>query len=352
MPLSKVNLGGGLELANLGYGVMGLCWGYSASAYADAADPAAEARKKSAACFEELMKHTNGIPIGISTANIYSTPGLPSGDELIGDAIKAHGRDKIVVLAKLGVDFAMKPMQEAQREEHLTKQLEKSLAQLGTDFIDVLVLNRPAPHIPIEDTMKVIKGFVAAGKVKHVGLAEATPDEIRRAHAVHPIAFIEQEFSLHTRQAVIDHLFPVLKELGIGLVAYSPLSRGLLSGVNKADLKAGDYRLTSPRFSDENVGKNASAAEKLAAIAERKGCKPTQLALAYLMAKAKLHGVTCVPIPGSTNPARVAENLGGADVSLSAEDVAEIEAAIPEAEGDRYAGMHATFESKLKPAAH
>lgn len=341
---------GSQDVAPMGYGVMGLAWAYAATSYDGAAN--AEAVKATAkACFAEVMKQANGAPVLSSTANIYATPGLPHADELIGDAIKEHGRDKVVVAAKLGVDFALAPrISDAQKPELLTKQLDETLARLGVDCLDVLVLNRPSPSIPIEDTMNVIKGFVEAGKVKQVGISEATAEEIRKAHAVVPIAFVEQEFSLHTRN-IVDLLFPTLKELNIGLLAYAPLSRGLLAGLSKENLKQGDWRLTQPRFNGENGDANASAAGKIAAFAAKKGCTAAQVAIAYTVAKAAEYGIACVPIPGSTKPERIAENAGAAAVKLTKEEVAELESIVPPAQGERYQGMHGTFEAKLPTAS-
>jgi len=236
----------------------------------------------------------------------------------------------------------------AQSAEELRMQLDESLARLRTDHLDLLVLNRPDPSIPIEDTMAVFKAFVAEGKAKYVGLSEATPDQIRRAHAVHPLTAIEQEYSLNTRD-IEGELLATVRGLGIGVLAYSPLGRGMLSATlrSRADIAPGDMRLHLPRFSEENIAKNAAKADALAAIASRKGCTPAQLALAWLLAK----GADIVPIPGTTKPERLAENVGAASLSLSAADVAEIEANVPEADGERYPAFVPTW-NKSAGAGH
>ena len=208
----------------------------------------------------------------------------------------------------------------------------------------------PDPRIPIETTWAVMAQFVAEGKAKYVGLSEASPDEVRRAHAVHPVTAIQQEWSLDTRD-IEQELVPTCRELGVGVLAYSPLGRGMLAGAVKAvaELAPNDWRRSSPRFSAANIDANVDRATRLAALASRRGITPAQLALLWLLAQ----GEDVVPIPGTTKLARLDENLAVASMPpLSEAEAAEIAAAVPEAVGERYAGMHGTFNSKLKGGAH
>ena len=260
----------------------------------------------------------------------------------MGRALARHGRSKWTVITKIGVDLAQKPPF-VQSREALRAQLAASLAALGTDFVDVLVLNRPDPSLPIAETMAVFAEFVREGRARFVGLSEASAAEIRAAHEVCPLSLIEQEYSLLTRD-LEGALLPTTRELGIGVLAYSPLSRGLLarSLPSAAPGAAFDFRASSPRFRGEALAANLGAADALAARAAARGCTPAQLALAWLLAQ----GDDIVPIPGTTKLARLAENLGAAAITLSRAEADELRAAIPEGTGERYSGMHGTFNAK------
>mmetsp|Transcript_34018 Transcript_34018/g.53017 ORF Transcript_34018/g.53017 Transcript_34018/m.53017 type:complete len:209 (-) Transcript_34018:242-868(-) len=197
-------------------------------------------------------------------------------------------------------------------------------------------MHRMDPTTPIEETMGEVKKLKEEGKIKYVGLSECGPSDIRRAHAVVPISAIQMEWSLQTRD-LEERIIPVARELGIGIVAYSPLGRGLLTNtLSKETLSEKDWRNSNPRFSGDNLDKNKSAAEKLAAIAEKKGCTAGQLALGWVHARGK----DVFPIPGTTKPKRITENAGafGVSLSLSESDLKEMEAAVPEAVGARYGG--------------
>jgi aryl-alcohol dehydrogenase-like predicted oxidoreductase len=228
----------------------------------------------------------------------------------------------------------------------IRKQLGESLARLGTDYVDLYYQHRVDSSTPMETVMGVLKELHAEGKIRYAGLSEMTPDELRKAHAVFPVSAVQLEYSLQTRD-IEATVLPVARELGIGLVAYSPLGRGLLSQTFKTveDLPEHDWRRTLPRFSGEAFAKNAAKAENLHKIAERKGCTTAQLAIAWVLRK----GADIVPIPGTKSVARVAENLGAAAVAeaLTDADIAEIEANVPEAEEERYAGMWGTFNLRL-----
>ena len=324
----------GLQLPAIAYGAMGQSWAYST------AFPADSAFSSSGSLFSAALEQ--GCT-AIVTARIYSTPGLPHNEELVGAALRTHGRSAFTVITKIGVNLAKQPPH-VQSPEELREELEQSLAALGTDFVDVLVLNRPDPQRSIAETMKVFKQFVAEGKAKYVGLSEATPEEIRAAHAATPLSLIEGEYSLFTRD--IEAVLPTMRELGIGLLAYSPLSRGLLTKAAPSPTVR-DWRNMVPRFQGEHRAANEAAADAVAAIAAKRGCTPSQLALAWLLAQ----GPDIVPAPGTTSLARLTENLAAVETVLSPAEADELRALVPEASGERYAGMHGTFNSKMPGAA-
>ena len=205
-------------------------------------------------------------------------------------------------------------------------------------------MHRMDPSTPIEETVACLAELVKEGKIKYIGLSECTPTELRRAHAVHPITAIQMEWSLQTRD-IEQTLLPVARELGVGIVPYSPLGRGLLTGkiTSLNDLEEKDWRKTVPRFSEENFNKNADIGTQFADYAKRKGCTGAQLALAWLYAQ----GDDVFPIPGTKSSQRIAENCGAVKVKLTPEEVKEIESIVPEAIGDRYPGMGGTFNTRL-----
>ena len=215
-----------------------------------------------------------------------------------------------------------------------------SLQRLGVDTIDLYYQHRVDPQTPIEDTVGAMAELVAAGKVRYLGLSEAAPQTIRRAHAVHPITALQTEYSLWSRDPETE-LLGTIRELGIGFVAYSPLGRGFLTGqiTSPSDLAPDDWRLKNPRFQGENFQKNVDLATRVQSLAKEKGCTAAQLALAWLLAR----GEDIFPIPGSTKAERVAENAGAVDVHLTAEDIASLDALAPAVAGDRYpeGGMRA-----------
>ncbi len=223
------------------------------------------------------------------------------------------------------------------RPEHIREVAEASLKRLGVEVIDLLYQHRVDPNVPIEDVAGTVKDLIAEGKVKHFGLSEAGAATIRRAHAVQPVAALQSEYSLWTR-GIEAEILPTIRELGIGLVPYSPLGRGFLTGAIKAgSLGDNDFRNNMPRFQGEALQKNLSLVEALTAIAGEKGITPAQLALAWILHQ----GEDIAPIPGTTKIARLKENLGAVDVTLSADDLARIAAAVPETEvaGDRYTAV-------------
>ena len=285
---------------------------------------------------ESIRTIHRAVELGVDfldTADIY---GLGRNEELVGRAIRDR-REKVVLATKFGnvrgkdgswLGVNGKP-------EYVRACCEASLRRLGVDTIDLYYQHRVDPATPIEDTVGAMADLVRQGKVRHLGLSEAAPATIRRACAVHPIAALQSEYSLWTRDPEAEVL-PTCRELGVGFVAYSPLGRGIFGGriKSKDDLAEGDYRRTAPRFSEENLPSNLSLVERLEEIAARKGRRPAQVAIAWLLSR----GEDVVPIPGTKRVDRLEENLGALDVVLTAEDLAQIDASFPPgaARGHRY----------------
>ena len=272
----------------------------------------------------------------LDTADMY---GPFTNEELVGRAI-AGRRDDVVLATKFGnerrpdgswVGINGSP-------EYVRAACDASLQRLGVDHIDLYYQHRVDKTVPIEDTVGAMAELVQAGKVRHLGLSEASADTIRRAHAVHPITALQTEYSLWEREPETK-VFPVLAELGIGFVPYSPLGRGFLTGQFRSpeDFAADDFRRHSPRFQGENFDRNLQLVDRVKELADAKGCTPGQLALAWLLAQ----GEHIVPIPGTKKVNRLRENLGAADVELSAEDLARLDELAPAgvAAGARYPHM-------------
>jgi aryl-alcohol dehydrogenase-like predicted oxidoreductase len=281
------------------------------------------------------------IDLGVTfldTADIY---GPFTNERLVGRAIRDR-RDGVVLATKFGnvrsEDGTFLGING--RPEYVRQACDASLQRLGVDTIDLYYQHRVDPQTPIEDTVGAMAELVAAGKVRYLGLSEAAPQTIRRAHAVHPIAALQTEYSLWSRDPETE-LLGTIRELGIGFVAYSPLGRGFLTGQIKSpsDLAPDDWRLKNPRFQGENFQKNLDLAARVQALAKQKRCTAAQLALAWLLSR----GEDIVPIPGSTKAERVAENAGAFDVHLIAADVASLDAIAPAVAGERYpeGGMRA-----------
>ncbi len=223
------------------------------------------------------------------------------------------------------------------RPEYVRQACESSLARLGVDTIDLYYQHRVDPQTPIEDTVGAMGELVRAGKVRFLGLSEAAPQTIRRAHAVHPVTALQTEYSLWSRDPE-DEILPTVRELAIGFVPYSPLGRGFLTGRirNVDDLDADDYRRSSPRFQGENFSRNLNLVDEIRALAAEKGCTPSQLALAWVLAQ----GDDIVPIPGTKRRTYLDENVGALDVRLTGDDLRRIDRVIPPgaASGERYPG--------------
>jgi aryl-alcohol dehydrogenase-like predicted oxidoreductase len=273
----------------------------------------------------------------LDTSDMY---GPHTNEELVGRAI-AGSRDEVFLATKFGIKITPgdPPKREINgRPEYVREAVHGSLERLRTDHIDLYYQHRVDPRTPIEETVGAMANLVQEGKVRHIGLSEASAETIRRAHAVHPIAAVQTEYSLWTRDLEAE-ILPTLEELGIGLVAYSPLGRGFLSGrfSSPDELDEGDFRRYGPRFTGENLQHNLQLAERVKELAEEKGVTPGQLALAWVLHRWE----HIVPIPGTKRVSYLEENLAAADIELSEEEVERIAEAVPAAAGARYdeAGM-------------
>jgi aryl-alcohol dehydrogenase-like predicted oxidoreductase len=281
------------------------------------------------------------LDIGITFLDTADAYGPFTNERLVGRAIRDR-RDAVVIATKFGnvraVDGTFLGI--SGRPEYVRQACDASLGHLGVDVIDLYYQHRVDPNIPIEDTVGAMADLVKAGKVRHLGLSEAAPATIRRAHAVHPIAALQTEYSLWSREPEAEVL-PTVRELGIGFVAYSPLGRGFLTGRFRSidDLAPGDWRRNNPRFQGENFQRNLDLAAKVQELARAKRCTPAQLALAWLLSR----GQDVVPIPGSTRSERVEENAAAVDVQLSQDERAALDRLAPGVAGERYteAGMRA-----------
>jgi aryl-alcohol dehydrogenase-like predicted oxidoreductase len=272
----------------------------------------------------------------IDTANVY---GNGANEELVGRAI-ADRRDKVVLATKFGIVFT-EGAQSARGDAAYVKQsCEESLRRLGVDHIDLYYQHRVAQDVPVEETWGALAELVAEGKVRYLGISEASVESIRRAHAVHPVTALQSEWSLWTR-GIEDEVLPACRELGIGIVPFSPLGRGFLTGAvtSVEDLPADDMRRALPRFTAGNLDRNLAIVEALRKLAAEKGVTAGQLALAWVQHK----GADVVPIPGTKRRTYLEENVAAATLELSTEDIARIEAAAPASAvaGERYPAQYA-----------
>ncbi|MDZ7788687.1 MAG: aldo/keto reductase [Halofilum sp. (in: g-proteobacteria)] len=307
----------GLRVSALGLGCMGMSFAYG---------PADEERSIA------TLHHALDLGINLlDTADVYG----PETNERLLARVLRERRDEIVLATKCGIAYADPDRAVNGRPEYVRRACDASLERLGTDRIDLWYLHRVDPEVPIEETVGAMAEMVAAGKVRHIGLSEAAAATIRRAHAVHPLTALQMEYSLWTRDIEAD-ILPLARELGIGIVPYSPLGRGFLSGhiTSPDDLDENDWRRGNPRFQGENFQRNLELVEQVAAIARGHEASAAQIALAWVLQR----GDDLVPIPGTTRPERLEENIGSLDVELSNEDLQRLEAAFsPEAvAGDRY----------------
>jgi aryl-alcohol dehydrogenase-like predicted oxidoreductase len=305
----KIRKLGSLEVSALGYGCMGLDYGYG---------PATDRQ-------EGVQIIRAAADLGVTffdTAEVY---GPFTNEELVGDAL-APIRDRVIIATKFGWNIDPETGERLpglnSRPEHIRRATEGSLTRLKTDRIDLLYQHRVDPEVPIEDVAGSVAELIRQGKVRHYGLSEAGAQTIRRAHAVHPIAAIQSEYSIWTRDPEPEVL-PVCEELGIGFVPWSPLGQGFLTGKIDTTTQFGssDFRANFPRFTPEARQANLALVELLKRIGQRKNATPAQIALAWLLAQKPW----IVPIPGTTKLERLRENLGAAEVELTAEDLREID---------------------------
>jgi aryl-alcohol dehydrogenase-like predicted oxidoreductase len=263
----------------------------------------------------------------LDTADIYGDSELK-----VGAAIKNRRQD-VVLATKFGFVQGGRGIDGS--PPHVREACESSLKRLGVDHLDLYYLHRVDPSVPVEETVGAMAELVRQGKVRRLGLSEAAPATIRRAHRVHPIAAVQNEYSLFTREPE-DDLLPTLRELGIALVAYSPLGRGFLGGRFRSldDLAPDDWRRSNPRFQGENFARNLAVADQVRQMAQEKGCTPAQLALAWVLGRGK----DVIPIPGTSNVSRLEENAGSVRVRLTPADVDRLDQASPRGAivGDRY----------------
>jgi aryl-alcohol dehydrogenase-like predicted oxidoreductase len=324
--LERRNLGsGGLSVSAIGLGLMSLSGVYGAADDADS---------------EKLIHHA--IDQGVDHMDSSDMYGWGHNEELLGRAIKGR-REKVMLATKFGQE--QRPGQSNGvngRPEYVMAACEASLQRLNEDVIDLYYQHRVDPNVPVEDTVGAMKKLVEQGKVRFLGMSEASPDRIRRAHAVHPIAAVQTEYSLLYR-AEAEATRAVTRDLGIAFVAYAPLGRGFLTGAIQTFEDVDGRRAAHPRFQKENFDQNRALVAKIEGFAKAKGCSPSQLTLAWLLAQ----GQDVVAIPGTRYPARFDENLGALNVSLTPAEVAEISAAVPTgaAAGTRYpaGGMGGVF---------
>lgn len=311
---------GPLTVSDLGLGCMGM------SAFYGTTDEG-----------EAIATIHRAMELGVTLLDTAEMYGPYTNEELVGRAI-AGRRDEVTIATKFGIRFAPTPDNPTNRvldgsPENVRRSIEGSLKRLGVEHVDLYYQHRIDPAREIEETVGALAELVEEGKVRHIGLSEAAPDTIRRAHAVHPIAAVQMEYSLWTRDPEAEVL-PTCRELGIGFVSYSPLGRGFLSGRFKSpeELDENDFRRHGPRFTGENLRSNLRIVEKVEEIAAEKGVTSGQLALAWVLAQ----GEDIVPIPGTKRRSYLEENVGAADVQLSADDLAQIDAELPATAGDRY----------------
>ena len=311
--MQRTKLGSqGLEVSAQGLGCMGMTWAYGTG--------------DEQAGLETVHR---ALELGVTLLDTAEVYGPYTNERLVGRAI-AGRRDQVEIATKFGFSFDPEnpygPRGLDGSPENVKRVCDASLERLGTDYIDLYYQHRVDPAVPIDETVGAMAELVAAGKVRYIRLSEASGEIIRRAHATHPLTAVQSEYSLWTRDPEAEVL-PTLRELGIGLVAYSPLGRGFLTGQIRSldDLPEDDWRRSNPRFQEAALRQNVELADRVQALAEERGVSPAQLALAWVHAK----GQDIVPIPGTKRPERLAENIAALEVQLSDDDVAALDQAVP-----------------------
>ena len=324
----------GLQVSAIGFGCMGISFGYASKLSKD------DGVKLIRDAFER------GITF-FDTAEVY---GPFENEEVVGEALRPF-REKVLIATKFGFDIDPATGENRggmnSRPEHVRRAVEGSLKRLGVESIDLLYQHRVDPNVPIEDVAGAVRDLVSEGKVKHFGLSEPGVQTLRRAHAVQPVTAVQNEYSLWWRAVETNGILDACDELGIGFVPYSPLGKGFLTGAMSKDVPAGDFRASIPRFQPEAMEKNQAFVELLKRVAAEKGATPAQVALAWLLAQRPY----IVPIPGTTKLHRLEENIGAANVELTASDLAEINdgASHIQPEGDRYAPAQMAMVGREAP---
>jgi aryl-alcohol dehydrogenase-like predicted oxidoreductase len=310
----------GLEVSAIGLGCMGMSEFYG---------PTDEA--------EAIATLHRALDLGVTLLDTADMYGPYTNEELVGRAIRGR-RAQVVLATKCGIvrdpnDHSLRGLDGS--PAYIRAACDGSLRRLGVDHVELYQLHRADPKVPIEESVGAMADLVRAGKVRFIGLSEVGPETLRRAARVHPIATLQTEYSLLTRDVEAEVL-PACRQLGVGFLAYSPLGRGLLTGRyrSRADFAAGDFRLTNPRFAEGALEANVRLALAVASLADAKGCTPAQLALAWLLAQ----GEDIVPIPGTKSRTRLEENCGAVDVALTPADRTRLDTAVPPgaAAGERY----------------
>ncbi|MCZ9355187.1 aldo/keto reductase [Streptomyces mutabilis] len=321
---------GGPEVGVQGLGCMGMSFAYGPTD-ADA----------SRATLERALE------LGVTLYDTADAYGAGENERFLAPFVKAH-RDEVVIATKFALSIP--PDDPTKRiirndEPYIRQAVEASLRRLDVDVIDLYYMHRRDVNVPIEETVAVMADLVREGKVKHLGLSEVTGDELRAAQAVHPIAAVQSEWSLFSRD-IEAGVVPAARELGAALVAYSPLGRGFLTGSfadAEQDLTADDFRRQQPRFTGDNAAANAALLAPVRTVAEAHGATPGQIALAWAQQRAEVHGLPVIPIPGTRKPTRVEENTGATRIVLTQDELSLLEPIAGKVAGDRYADM--TFTS-------
>lgn len=307
----------GPEVSALGLGTMGMSEGY----YGPSDDDANV----------DTIRHAVDLGVTlIDTADVYGAGG--HNEMLVGRALEGI-RDRVVLATKTGLVTGAEGLSVDARPERIRRALEDSLRRLRVDHVDLYYLHRVDPRVPVEESVGAMSELVAAGLVRHIGLSEVGPSTLRRAHGIHPIAAVQSEYSLWNRDPE-ERLLPVMRELGVALVAFSPLGRGFLAGAlpAAADLGDDDLRRRLPRFQGEHLGRNLPIAERVAEVAARHGATPAQVALAWVLGR----GPDIVPIPGTRRRANLEANVAAAALALDDDDRARLDDPALAPSGDRY----------------
>ena len=317
--MKQHQLGDGLTVSEIGLGCMSMSGVYGTAAERDETEAIAVIQR--------------AIDLGMTFLDTAEAYGPYANETLVGKAIRGR-RDEVVIATKFGFTFEDNAIAGVNgTPENVRRACDASLERLGIDTIDLFYQHRRDRAVPIEDTVGAMAALVKAGKVKHLGLSEVGSETLRRASAVHPIAALQSEYSLWER-GLEEEILPTLRELGIGLVPFSPLGRGFLTGEIKSydDIPEGDYRRNDPRYQGENFGKNMALVQVVKEIAQAKEAKPSQVALAWLLEQ----GTDIVPIPGTKRVKYLEENAAAVNVSLSHDDLAKLESLATQTSGPRY----------------